>query len=127
MNKAVTLIEILIVIAILGLLAGIAVGFGGGCSQSEGSRVGTVTKFSLKGIVYKSWEGELVTGGIRAKSDGQAGANIWEFSVADKKVVAQVQDALDHGRTVKLDYKQTFLKPLSRSTTYTVTKVTPVE
>ena len=44
----------------------------------------------------------------------------------DTNVVAQIKKAMDNGATVKLDYKQQFLKPLSRSTTYTVVKATPV-
>jgi hypothetical protein len=37
-----------------------------GCSHnySDGYRVGYVRKFSRKGLIWKSWEGELLLGGV---------------------------------------------------------------
>lgn len=44
---------------------------------SEGYRSGELIKFSRKGVLAKTWEGEL--------SQGISGAQIFEFSVEDSK------------------------------------------
>lgn len=70
-----TLIELLIVVAILCTLAAIALA-AGGCSVSDGSRVGVVTKFSYKGMTAatKSWEGEMTIQGLRGNGNGGVSA-----------------------------------------------------
>src|SRR5262245_59606988 len=58
----------------------------GGCpwwsdtTYSEGERVGVIVKFSHKGVIWKSWEGEMHLGGARAGGDG-AVPNLWHFSL----------------------------------------------
>jgi prepilin-type N-terminal cleavage/methylation domain-containing protein len=128
MKRAFTLIELLIVLAILFLLVGAVAGLGGGCSRSEGSRAGIITKFSHKGNFVKSWEGELVLGGMRSGAEaGQVQANVWAFSVTDEALVPKIKEALRSGVRVELEYKQSFARnPLKRDTTYVITKVTPV-
>ena len=100
---------------IIGLtLLVIALGFGGyvyynyGKAYSDGFRDGTLIKFSHKGYVFKTYEGELNQGGIANPSQGTALANqIWHFSVKDK-AVAEKLDSLG-GKVVKLHYKE-FIK-----------------
>lgn len=75
-----------------------------GWTYSEGSRAGVVVKFSHKGSFIKTWEGELSMGavdqgGIREK---------WAFSVEDDPMVKEVQDAMDHGKRVKLLYREQY-------------------
>lgn len=66
MKKACTIIELLVVTAIIATIASVVMGMGGGCSRSEGTRVGTLTKFSYKGSLNctKSWEGDLALKGM---------------------------------------------------------------
>lgn len=115
-----TLIELLVVIAIIAILAAML----GSCTMtrtiSDGSRVGVVTKFSHKGTVNKSYEGELMLGSGNS-------AQTWSFSVTDSAVVKQVQDALDTQKTVSLHYSQSPThNPWSQNTDYTVDKVTVI-
>jgi hypothetical protein len=65
-------------------------------SYSEGVRSGELIKFSSKGIVFKTYEGEL--------SQGISGAQIFSFSVldSDEKVISDLK-ALE-GHYVKLTY-----------------------
>ncbi len=69
---------------------------------SEGVRSGELIKFSRKGIMFKTWEGEI--------SQGISGAQIFKFSVEDgqKEAIKNLQDF--QGRYVKLTYTERFGK-----------------
>lgn len=85
----------LIVLAIL-LLAGLYYAFIYYVPYSEGVRSGELIKFSKKGIVAKTWEGEI--------SQGISGAQIFAFSVEDKykEAIYDLQEL--QGRYVKITY-----------------------
>ena len=65
-------------------------------NYSEGVRSGELIKFSRKGIVFKTYEGQL--------SQGLSGAQIFSFSVLDsnEKVISNLK--VLEGRYVKLSY-----------------------
>jgi uncharacterized protein YxeA len=65
-------------------------------TYSEGTRSGELIKFSHKGVIFKTWEGEL--------SQGISGAQIFAFSVLDKdkKVISDLKET--EGRYVKITY-----------------------
>jgi hypothetical protein len=77
---------------------------------SEGVRVGTVQKFSSKGVVNKSWEGELVMEGLKLKSSetGLQGGNVWKFSVLEPAVAKVIDESVMTGGQIALKYCQTF-------------------
>jgi len=67
---------------------------------SEGTRTGELIKFSKKGVIYKTWEGEI--------SQGISGAQIFQFSVLGSKtdVVEKLQK--NEGNYVKLTYVERY-------------------
>ncbi|WGK64176.1 6-phosphogluconate dehydrogenase [Croceiramulus getboli] len=67
---------------------------------SEGTRAGELIKFSKKGVLIKTWEGEI--------SQGISGAQIFEFSVLDQEeeVIERLQEY--QGNYVKLTYVERF-------------------
>lgn len=67
---------------------------------SEGTRSGELIKFSNKGILFKTWEGEI--------SQGISGAQIFSFSVLDseKEVIEKLRQY--QGNYVKLTYVERF-------------------
>ena len=68
-------------------------------SYSEGDRAGVLQKFSKRGWVCKTYEGELamyVVGGIAPQ--------IWNFSTRDPEVVQQLHAAV--GQQVRLRYAE---------------------
>ncbi len=68
-------------------------------AYSEGERAGLLQKFSRKGWVCKTYEGELalyVVSGIQPE--------IWHFTVRDAAVAAQLSAAV--GRRVQLHYAE---------------------
>ncbi|WP_024771169.1 hypothetical protein [Aquimarina macrocephali] len=71
-------------------------------SYSEGTRSGELIKFSNKGVVFKTWEGEI--------SQGISGAQIFSFSVESQKedIIKKLEKF--QGRYVKLKYKERFAK-----------------
>jgi hypothetical protein len=68
-------------------------------SYSEGERAGVLQKFSKRGWICKTHEGELamyVVGGVAPQ--------IWNFSVRDDAVVEQLHKAV--GQQVRLHYSE---------------------
>jgi len=100
-----------------------------GCKPySTGARHGVVSKLSYKGVVCKSWEGELVMGGLRNNTDSDGvtsiGANIFEFSVTSEAVVSDLINAQASGAPISLTYNQFILPDLcGRKTDYVITAV----
>jgi len=66
---------------------------------SSGERAGYVQKFSNKGYVCKTWEGEL----LLVSMPGTL-AEKFQFSVRDESVAKKINDSL--GKRVKIDYKE---------------------
>jgi len=67
---------------------------------SEGVRSGELIKISRKGVIAKTWEGEI--------SQGISGAQIFTFSVLDKdqEVIKNLKEY--QGEYVKLDYVERY-------------------
>lgn len=66
---------------------------------SEGERAGVLQKFSHRGWVCKTYEGELalyVVGGVAPQ--------IWNFSARDANIVTQLRAAV--GRQVRIHYEE---------------------
>jgi hypothetical protein len=113
-----------VVIFALGV-AGCVSGCGNG--YSEGTRTGTITKFSNKGLIWKSYEGEMNLGGMRSVTDDKGNAsmvpNVWEFHASDA-MAPRVTEAQKSGRPVSIAYRQWVWSPITQSASYDVTGVT---
>jgi hypothetical protein len=85
---------------------------------SDGDRAGTITKFSHKGLICKTWEGELLMGGFRQTTDSQV-ANVFQFSVDanNAAVIKKLQDAMLAGQPVVLRYNQMMMTSMCRGST----------
>lgn len=89
-----------------------------GCSSnySEGFRVGYVRKFSQKGVFIKSWEGELLLGGVVSTGgkDPTLVNETFKFSVDPEArhgenieaVIAEINKSVESGKRTKLYYNQ---------------------
>jgi len=114
---------------ILGVL--LILGFGvrgciyvGSFTYSEGERTGVITKFSNKGMMIKTWEGELNMGGF----DTGGTASVWAFSVDDPTIVEKIQEAQRTGGRWTLHYRQQFVQQSWRGATeYFIIDVVRVE
>lgn len=78
-------------------------------NYSNGERIGMITKFSQKGLIFDSWEGSLNT-----TQTGMNSATPFEFSVDndvnDPVVIATLDSAATNGWKVKIKYHETFGK-----------------
>jgi len=121
-RSAFTLIELLICLAIVAILGTLVIGGMGGCSISDGTRVGTITKFSQKGMMVKSWEGEMVLGGVRGAVQGGTVANTWQFTVLKSDLAPKVEALI--GKEVKVKYHQVLIhNPVTRDTSYEILSI----
>lgn len=107
---------------ILGLATTIG-GCVGGCEYlnnyeySHGARTGMVNKMSKKGLIWKTYEGQMALEGITS-SGSYAGANVWDFSLDRQarhgenidELARSLNDALDSGEKVKVKYIE-IIKP----------------
>ena len=85
-------------------------------TYSEGVRAGELIKVSHKGVVFKTWEGEM--------SQGISGAQVFVFSVldSDKNVIEELKKL--QGQYVKVNYIERYRSfPWWGDSKYFVTKV----
>jgi hypothetical protein len=116
----------MMVVMVLGMLL-----LGGCINYSSGERVGQIVKFSHKGVVWKTWEGQMNLGGTMQSSDGVV-PTIFEFSldnsnhydVDNAAIRATIETCLNTAVRCKIHYEQELFSGLWRSeTSYFVTSV----
>ena len=91
-------------------------------SYSQGERAGFVQKFSKKGLVFKTWEGELSMMTLPGVMPER-----WAFTVRDDAVAARINALM--GKRIALSYEQHIGVPTSifGETGYFVTSVREVK
>jgi hypothetical protein len=80
-------------------------------AYSEGERAGVVSKFSKKGYIFKTYEGELNVGAQGQVSN--MNQNIWNFTLQnsnDTIIINSLEDAMLYGKRVRLHYEQRIFK-----------------
>ena len=109
------LIALLVVAGVLWVLTG--------WSYSDGERAGTVSKFSRRGFVFKTYEGVLNVGGFSGET-GSLTPQYFDFSVRDDATAKKVTEAVKTGQRVTLHYEEKILKlPWNGDTKYYITEV----
>jgi hypothetical protein len=73
-------------------------------SVNDESRAGILVKFGQKGVVFKTYEGEINQIGMGQDSKVGLVNNLWDFSVKDQSVADALEKVV--GKNVKLHYKQ---------------------
>jgi hypothetical protein len=100
-------------------------------TYSSGNRVGTVVKFSERGVFFKTWEGDVAISSHGftnvPKGRGNPGAmraDMWQFSVTDESIVEKIDEAQTSNHEVKLHYRERFFTlPWKGDTAYIVDNV----
>lgn len=73
-------------------------------TYSDGNRSGILQKFSHKGNIFKTYEGELVMNSIVVNGNAPVGSEKFYFSVADEKLGEKMKDY--EGKRVVVVYTQ---------------------
>ncbi len=114
------------------LLALIAIGLAGfvwvsNWTYSKGTRSGYIVKVTKKGVIWKTYEGQLNLGGVQTDVDqGGLMGNIWDFSVPSRDIYDQLSQY--EGKQVRLSYRQVYNNmPWQGKTSYMVTGVVPIK
>lgn len=71
---------------------------------SQGTRVGVLIKFSEKGTVFKTFEGEIIQPGITSSNGLQMKSNTFKFSVTNEKLAKDLMGM--QGQELEIHYKQ---------------------
>jgi hypothetical protein len=104
-----------------GVLSGLYLWAASSFSYSHGERAGYVQKFSKKGWICKTWEGELAMATLPGTMP-----EVFAFTLHDDALAAEVNKLV--GARVTLGYEQHFgLPSCFGDTTYWVTSIRPVE
>jgi hypothetical protein len=69
-------------------------------TTSDGTRTGVLFKISKKGVIFKTYEGQIHLGGSNIMSN----ASVWDFSAKNEDVYTEIQKF--EGKNVRLHYKQ---------------------
>ena len=87
-------------------------------SYSDGTRAGVPVKFSRKGVIFKTYEGELNVGGLTSEGEGTI-PTTWIFSVrrSDEQVQSDIGRAMEASKRVKLHYEQKYVQLFWRGDT----------
>lgn len=93
--------RLIIGVSIVLLLLTVFVYFRYAFVYSEGTRVGIIYKFSKKGTIFKTYEGEMMLPGIRNKSKALS-TNTFNFSVTDEELAKKLMKS--QGMEVELHY-----------------------
>lgn len=108
---------------------------GNGFEYSKGSRTGMINKLSEKGLIWKTYEGQMALEGM-VSGEGYTGANVWDFSLDrqarhgedTKDIVNKINGYLETGTKVKVDYIEPFMTwPWRSGTNYLIQKVEPIK
>lgn len=115
-----TIIRKILVFGILGIVLAVSAYIAAlyYATFSDGIRTGELIKFSHKGYVFKTWEGEL--------SQGLSGSQKFAFSVMDNQPEVISQLKTNQGKFVKVEYVERYgTFSWWGDTNYYITKVTP--
>ncbi len=118
------LLRVLLILVVIVLAGTLFLYYG---SYSEGSRSGTVIKLSKRGMLFKTWEGQLNLQSFGALDPrGNSLNEVFSFSVesGQDSLCDVLEDVQLTGERVKLDYVERYARiPWRGETKYFVTGV----
>ncbi len=95
-------------------------------TYSEGVRAGTVIKLSRKGVIFKTWEGQLNIRSFGAVNSNNNLSEVFEFSIESdqEQIIQTLQEVSLSGERVNLHYIERYRTlPWRGSTKYFITQV----
>jgi hypothetical protein len=98
---------------------------------SEGERTGDIYKFSYKGIIWKSWEGEMYLGGLTSGHTDKNTIGIEKFyfsipaneTTAKANIIEKIKECSRKRAKCTISYEERLIGPLYINSPYIVTGV----
>lgn len=121
-------VKIMFAIIVLMAIAFLCLAYWG--VYDEGVRAGTVLRISKKGMIFKTYEGQLNVQTFGSFKGENPIMEAFDFSVSteDEEVIAELQDVALSGERVNLHYMARYATfPWRGDTKYFITKVERVE
>ena len=110
-------------LAILIIVSGLFIYWKYSFTFSEGNRSGLLQKFSYKGNLFKTYEGELILSSVKSSQDVSLASEKFHFSVPGKELAENLLKL--EGTTVVLHYQEkNGVLPWRGETVYLVDSVT---
>jgi len=100
MLKKIGIWSLLIVIVLIVVFGYFKFGF----TYSKGDRAGLLQKFSEKGIVFKTYEGEMILSSIQSNANVAIASEKFLFSVEDADIARQMEQI--QGKYVVVHYRE---------------------
>ena len=92
------------IVALVGIIFSILIYWKYFYTYSSGYRFGLLQKFSHKGNIFKTYEGEMILSSISSNSNVVISSEKFYFSVTDKNLAQQLDTI--QGRMVTIHYQQ---------------------
>lgn len=73
-------------------------------TYSDGNRYGLLQKFSHRGNIFKTYEGELILSSVRGNANVPIASEKFYFSVTDENVAGKLNNL--QGRPITVHYKE---------------------
>jgi len=108
----------------------ILAGCGGGINSGKGDQIGNISRLQVDGVLpgCSTWEGEMAAISFRGRAAGSSSTLDFHVRDEDKEILAQLQDAMDNMKTVKVEFtNSSFSGPCHQSNSHVVTKVTVMD
>jgi hypothetical protein len=93
-----------VTLAVLVLILGIYIYWAFFFTFSDGTRTGLLQKFSRKGTIFKTYEGELILSSVQSNKNVAIASEKFLFSVTDEDVALQLEKL--QGKIVDVSYKE---------------------
>jgi uncharacterized membrane-anchored protein len=75
-----------------------------GFTYSKGYRAGLLQKFSEKGIIFKTYEGEMILSSVQSNANVALASEKFLFSVTDEAIAKQMEQI--QGKQVVVHYRE---------------------
>jgi hypothetical protein len=96
---------------------------------SDGERTGDIYKFSKKGLIWKSWEGEMYLGGMVDNGNGGLQMEKFYFSIpqideqAKSELISKIQKCTKERKHCTIKYVEWFVGNYAINSSYEVVGV----
>ena len=83
-------------------------------NPGTGEKIGSVVRVSQQGVIVKTWEGQLIRGGMSG-GNGSFGTVPFDFTIENEEMAKKTQEYMENQTEVLIKYRTEFMYSLTRS------------